>query len=168
MNDSHVVRPLGMSCSWLLSLPDLWMRRMSAIGRLLEPPYPSRSYLPCSHAAIVVDCVAGSAGLMSMLILVSTGLGVPHQLGTATNFMSWCGTYSVILYAPVPTNSAGLDHQLTGSLLMTFSSTIIPETPWRVTAEMKNPAGLASFTTTVYGSGAVSPDIMNAGLLAAS
>src|ERR1039457_3942664 len=76
--------------------------------------------------------------------------------------------YSVILNGPVPINSLGLLHQLTGSFLMIFSSRIMPEVDCSASAERKNPAGLARLMTTVYGSGAVSPDISNAVLPAAS
>src|SRR5580704_15167625 len=111
---------------------------------------------------------------MSMSIVFKVGFGEPHQFGTLLNTMHCLGVYAVSLYAPVPTRSAGVCHQFTGSTpgaSMTFSSTIAPTVPSRVHAVRHHPQAVVSliWTTSPLGpSGAVSPLIMNAGFLAAS
>src|SRR5580704_509453 len=108
---------------------------------------------------------------MSMLIVFNVGFGEPHQFGTWLNVMDCFGVYAVCLYAPVPTRSAGVCHQLTGSTpaaSMTFSSTMAPTAPSRVHAVRHQPQPVASLTCTVSGLIAVRPLIMNAVLPAAS
>src|ERR1700694_1316292 len=100
---------------------------------------------------------------MSMSISVKVGFGLPHQLGTCLNTIDCLGVYALIVYAPVPICSPGLDHQFTGSAWITFSSRIVPVLAWRLHAAMHQPHGLASPILTVYGSGAVRPFIMNVG-----
>ena len=120
----------------------------------------------------MVGAVDGS--LMSMLIVSRVGFGEPHQFGTLVKVIDCFGTHAVSLYAPVPMRLAGVCHQFTGSTpgaLMTFSSTIAPTVPSRVHAVRHHPQALLSLTCTVSPlgpSGAVSPFISNAGLLAAS
>src|SRR5450759_4158423 len=93
----------------------------------------------------------------SRCTLVSVGFGEPHQLGTAAKSTDCLGTRAVILYGPVPMAVAGLVHQLSKSCLTAFWSTIHPVVPPNARAVIIQPAGVASFTLTVYGSGAVRP-----------
>src|ERR1700722_8431497 len=123
------------------------------------------SYSFWKKASTVVGAVEGS--LMSMLIVFNVGFGEPHQFGTWLNVIDCLGVYAVSLYAPVPTRSAGVCHQLTGSTpgaSMTFSSTMAPTAPSRVHAVRHQPQPVESLTCTVSGLIAVRPLIMKAGL----
>src|SRR5579862_9744860 len=127
------------------------------------------SYPFWKKASTVVGAVDGA--LMSMSIDFKVGLGEQHQFGTTLNTIDCLGVYEVSLYAPVPTRSAGVCHQLTGSTpgaSMTFSSTIAPTVPSRVHAVRHQPQPVESLTCTVSGLIAVRPLIMNAGLPAFS
>src|SRR2546421_9175134 len=94
---------------------------------------------------------------MSILTFLRVGLGLPHQLSTASNSTDCLGVYATILNGPVPMAVFGSDHQLSGLCLTAFWSTIHPVDPERAMAVRNQPAGCASFTWTVYGSGAVRP-----------
>src|ERR1700730_12543263 len=120
------------------------MRKMSALGWLLHPPYPTRSYLPCSKEAIAVDSELVSR--MSTWTAFSVGLGEPHQLGTATKSADCLAVCWLILKAPVPTRVAGTVHQSRGLVWMTFWSTIIPVVDSSVMADRNQPAADASLT----------------------
>src|SRR5215471_14002491 len=63
---------------------------------------------------------------------------------------------------------SGFVHQFCGSVATTFWSTSMPVVDSRATALRNQPAGWASFTTTVCGSGADSPLIITDGSFLAS